>query len=415
MAKIFISYSRKDTDKVDSLIKFLESANHDVWVDTDDIRAGSQWQTSIVQGIVESDFFIIALSKNSTKSDNVRRELVIAVNHKKEIIPVCLQEVELPPEMQYQLAGIQRINFDKDSQKDRAALLSVLDKEGSDVQRKLTIPQVQPRSKKRILWLALAFFALVSWIVVITLYRPDSEEIQLLSISLEEKDSSPLVNIKLINDGDKVRIHTASINLQDHAILDIGGCLNSPPGGGGLQPGGDFLQPGGGSQHIPVSKTYELDISDLDEKEKLFIPKFFLEMENDSENQFEILLITETDWNQMALYKTNLQFIYYPDDQMVISSPFIFTSKNPDQAFSEKFIYGYNVSDNDILKKYFYLVEGEQYSEEELISIVRGCFDKNRRATTEFFSGKPLVSEHDMGKQGKIIYNEWKNVMQDTP
>lgn len=410
MAKIFISYSRKDTDQVDFLIKLLESANHDVWVDTQDIRAGSQWQTSIVQGIVESDFFIIALSKNSAKSDNVRRELVIAVNHKKEIIPVCIQEVELPPEMQYQLAGIQRINFDKDSQKDRVALLSVLDKEGSDVQRKLTIPRVQPSSKNRILWLALAFFALVSLIVVTTLYGPDSEGIQLLSISITEKDASPKVelDIKLINNGDKARLHTASIHLQGHATLDIGGCLNSPPGGGGVQPGG-------GSQHIPVSETYKIDISDLDEKENKSIDDFFLVMENDSDNQFVILLNTETNWNTMILYKTNLQFIYHPDDQMVISSPFIFTSKNPDQTFSEKFIYGYNVSDNDILKKYFYLVEGEQYSEEELISIVRGCFDKNRRATTEFFSGEPLVSEQDMSKQGKIIYSEWKKVMEDTP
>ena len=412
MAKIFISYSRRDTDEIDHLIGMLESAKHDVWVDTQDIRAGSQWQTSIVQAIVESDFFIIALSKNSAKSDNVRRELVIAVNQKKGIIPVCIQDVELPPEMQYQLAGIQRINFHKDSQKEIGALLSVLDTEESAVHRTLTRPQAQSIIKKN-LWIVLSLSVLVSLIIVITLivrgFAEKSPETP-VGISVKENDSSPVVelDIKVMNRGDEGTFLTiARIYIQDFKSFPFAGCYRYPSGG------------------YPVSseETYDLYIRGLEkgETKDFSISQFIPTNEPD---HFIIILRPTTYFDHWGIYKLNLEFIDIDGYQTMLPYPIIFISKEEEQsATSAKFLYGDHLSDDDILERYKFML-GElkdlygNPSKEEVISMVRECYEENLKQITDMFSdeGKMLNEENMiLSDQARTIFNEWKNVTNDTP
>ena len=51
------------------------------------------------------------ISDSSIASDNVVKELSIASEEKKPILPVYLQRSQLPKSMRYQLAGIQHIEF----------------------------------------------------------------------------------------------------------------------------------------------------------------------------------------------------------------------------------------------------------------------------------------------------------------
>ncbi len=111
MGEIFISYSRKDSDFVDTLIGKLEEREFDVWLDREDIGGGAAWRAEISRAIRECDAFVVVLSTHSVDSINVTKELALADQHKRRIIPILIEDCEIPDEMHYQLAGLQMIHF----------------------------------------------------------------------------------------------------------------------------------------------------------------------------------------------------------------------------------------------------------------------------------------------------------------
>lgn len=111
---IFVSYSRDDQALVDRLLRRMVNAGYDIWIDREDITAGDQWRRQIVEAIETSSQFVVALSRNSVKSDNVRKELDLAEGVNAKIVPVFLEPVSVPAEMRYQLAGLQQVNLADD-------------------------------------------------------------------------------------------------------------------------------------------------------------------------------------------------------------------------------------------------------------------------------------------------------------
>ncbi len=111
MAEIFISYSRQNVEFVDKLVGEIEKRGQSIWVDRDDIRGGTAWRSAISEAIRACEIFIIVLSDKSILSENVTKELALADKHKKAIVPVCFQQCDIPPNMEYQLAGLQIIDF----------------------------------------------------------------------------------------------------------------------------------------------------------------------------------------------------------------------------------------------------------------------------------------------------------------
>ena len=110
MLSIFVSYSRKDSAVVDRLVKKLEAAGHEVWWDMG-IPGGTLWQKQIVMGLKKSSAFLLVVSKDSIKSNNVLKELTLASEKGKNVYPVFIHDVEVPEEMELALSGIQRIDF----------------------------------------------------------------------------------------------------------------------------------------------------------------------------------------------------------------------------------------------------------------------------------------------------------------
>src|SRR5438046_1663215 len=112
MGKVFISYSRRDTEVVKQIAAQLEAAGIQVWFDTEDIKAGKQWRKQIVEGIDTADAFILHLSPDSAASVNVMKELNLAEEALEPfILPVMLKEMKISDEMRYQLAGTQFIAY----------------------------------------------------------------------------------------------------------------------------------------------------------------------------------------------------------------------------------------------------------------------------------------------------------------
>jgi TIR domain len=110
-APIFISYSRRDSEFADRLIHELEARGFDAWVDREDIRGGTAWRASISQAMRKCQAVIVVLSPRSAASENVAKELSLADHHKRPIIPISLEPSAIPAALEFQLAGLQIIEF----------------------------------------------------------------------------------------------------------------------------------------------------------------------------------------------------------------------------------------------------------------------------------------------------------------
>ncbi len=109
MADIFISYSRRDSEQALALAERLEADDFNVWLDRHGIDGAEQWATEIVEGIRGCSTFLLLLSPSSVESANVLKELSLASERGKRILPVRIAPVVLPSSFEYQIAGIQHV------------------------------------------------------------------------------------------------------------------------------------------------------------------------------------------------------------------------------------------------------------------------------------------------------------------
>ncbi|MBK5212530.1 MAG: toll/interleukin-1 receptor domain-containing protein [Flavobacteriaceae bacterium] len=93
--KIFISYSRRDTDYVKSLVDALRKQGFEVWFDNN-IRTGTDWDDTIESELKKADAIVLILSKTSVASDNVKDEISYAIGLDKPVSPIKIEECDVP-------------------------------------------------------------------------------------------------------------------------------------------------------------------------------------------------------------------------------------------------------------------------------------------------------------------------------
>jgi hypothetical protein len=111
MSHLFISYSRRDTEEVTLIAQALKDAGHTVWLDTSAIQGGARWQGEIVRGIEDADVFVVMLSPDAVKSENVEREVGLAYTTSKSILPVMLHRTEVLERLKYAISGLEVVNI----------------------------------------------------------------------------------------------------------------------------------------------------------------------------------------------------------------------------------------------------------------------------------------------------------------
>ena len=109
--EVFVSYSSQDYERVMPLVDRLRSAGVAVWVDEGNIDAATLWSESIVEAIAECRVLIMMVSSHSTDSHNVVKEVMIASESKKTILPIYLESADIPAKLKYQLTGIQHLEW----------------------------------------------------------------------------------------------------------------------------------------------------------------------------------------------------------------------------------------------------------------------------------------------------------------
>jgi TolB-like protein len=151
---IFISYSRQDEKQALHLLNLLRNEGYTVWIDQESIAGASIWSDEIVQNIKQSTVFIALLSAHSAESHNVSKEIALAAENRKVILPIEIGQITLPGQLEYALAGIQRTNYHDEEAilhavKNQVARLAG---ESSDSQTTLASPRLRKlRFRKRVL------------------------------------------------------------------------------------------------------------------------------------------------------------------------------------------------------------------------------------------------------------------------
>jgi hypothetical protein len=123
---IFISYSRKDlvfVTQVQNYITQLGTSPYcaktlvKVWFDQRSISPGKLWMDELLNGLGNTDLVICFVSPDSMKSDYVAKEIEVARERKKSILPILYRPVnkarlkEEPRQLYEFLSRIQWLDF----------------------------------------------------------------------------------------------------------------------------------------------------------------------------------------------------------------------------------------------------------------------------------------------------------------
>lgn len=109
--EVFISFSFKDQAIAETIVNQLLNKYHiSCWICTQDIRAGENYKKIIVKAITDAKVLLMIQSESSMRSTEVPKEVSIALNKNKTVIPFVIDNSELSEDLEYDLLTVQRID-----------------------------------------------------------------------------------------------------------------------------------------------------------------------------------------------------------------------------------------------------------------------------------------------------------------
>lgn len=123
--QVFISYSRRDEQAIGDIKAILEEHQIPYWIDKEGIFSGENYKEVIVDAIEVAKVVIFVSSANSNASINVIRELGYAVQQRKTIIPVLLDDAQYAKSIRLDIADIDQIDY-KDAELAQKKLVASL-------------------------------------------------------------------------------------------------------------------------------------------------------------------------------------------------------------------------------------------------------------------------------------------------
>jgi hypothetical protein len=117
LPRVFLSHSSADKAFVSRLANDLQARKVPVWFDRWELKIGDSLTQRIQDGIAESSWLAIVLSKNSVKSEWVKKELAAAHAmelHKRSvfILPLVIDDCEIPVFLLDKLYADFRISYE---------------------------------------------------------------------------------------------------------------------------------------------------------------------------------------------------------------------------------------------------------------------------------------------------------------
>lgn len=107
---VFISHSARDAREAEALRIALERAGVRCWISSRDIRGGAVWAAKVAEAIGRAPVFVLLVSPHSVESNEVLKEVSLALAAKAEVVPVRLADVALPGALAYHLEWLHRLD-----------------------------------------------------------------------------------------------------------------------------------------------------------------------------------------------------------------------------------------------------------------------------------------------------------------
>ena len=101
---LFLSYSRADRPLAEQFVRTAAARGVNVWYD-EDIEGGRDWRERIVAALGSAKALVILFSEHSNDSRQLIKELAVADNMQKQVIPVLISNCEPQGPYLYELAS----------------------------------------------------------------------------------------------------------------------------------------------------------------------------------------------------------------------------------------------------------------------------------------------------------------------
>lgn len=135
---IFISFSFKDQEVSEYVGKALEEKYHiSYWMCTRELIGGEHYKGAIVEAIKGAALVLMIQSEHSLLSREVPKEVSVALDYHKPVVPFVLDDAELSGDLEYDLIGIHRVDARKPTLDERieelaGQIYSMLKKEAKE-------------------------------------------------------------------------------------------------------------------------------------------------------------------------------------------------------------------------------------------------------------------------------------------
>lgn len=132
MPRVFISHSTADRSFVEAeLLPLFKEHGISTWYCRENIRTADQWERSIRDGLKETDWLVVVVSKQATASEWVHAEVSWALERRpRKVVPVLIDGSD-PADLHLKLGALQHVDFREDVERARRRLLSAFE-EGQD-------------------------------------------------------------------------------------------------------------------------------------------------------------------------------------------------------------------------------------------------------------------------------------------
>lgn len=138
--RTFISYSRVNEGFAIKLATELKLAGYRVWLDQLDIPTGARWDEEIEKALHECGIFLAILTPSFVASENAKDEIGYAIDHGKRILPVLLQECEIPLRIRrFQYIDFTKMNYGEGVKRAKEMLAKLVNEES--VPRPANLPK----------------------------------------------------------------------------------------------------------------------------------------------------------------------------------------------------------------------------------------------------------------------------------
>lgn len=107
--EVFISYARRDYEQVRTITDQFAELGVSVWLDQQAIDGGGNFALAIARGIKRSRVFVLMCSDAALRSRNVNQEILLAWKYERPYLPLLLEQVSFPEQVEYFLEGVQWI------------------------------------------------------------------------------------------------------------------------------------------------------------------------------------------------------------------------------------------------------------------------------------------------------------------